>query len=93
MPIIETAYRPPTMLPIRPRPPPANMMPIARPPATIGSIRSRFPNGFDAAGGGISGGDSSSRSPRGIAGGVTLFGRWNVIRPIGWYPSAVVLGA
>lgn len=70
------------MLPIRPRLPLENMMPIARPPATIGSMRSRLPNGFDGEGGGISGGDSRRRSPRGIAGGVTRFGRWNVIRPM-----------
>ncbi|SKF62961.1 Uncharacterised protein [Mycobacteroides abscessus subsp. abscessus] len=48
----------------------------------MGSIRSRVPNGLLGVGGGISGGGSNNRSPRGMGGGAARLARLNVSEPM-----------
>ena len=80
MPIIEMPYMPPmTVFRVTPPPLPAELIIIiamAPAPATIGSIRSTAPKFFAPCGAGISGGDSSRRSPLGMGGGSARFARW-----------------
>jgi hypothetical protein len=69
MPIIDTPNNPPTTYVRAPPPRLAYMIAMAAPPANIGSSNSSWPM-LRGTGSAISGGDSSTSSPRGSGGAV-----------------------
>ncbi|WP_344746030.1 hypothetical protein [Streptosporangium vulgare] len=81
MPTMESANMPLATYMIGfPPPPPANISPIAAPPATIGRYMSTCVNPAEVVSG-ISGGDSRRISPRGGAGGGRRSGRRTTTMP------------